>query len=150
MAMDEQFRAGLPSDAIIDKDEESWDLRVKTVDHTKEWLHTLSPQRISEVEWILRVETADDPSWEHNGPWNWEKYFDYAKRQGTYATFFNIHGFVHMTGIGVDVYSPLTSTSNCSVPRVSWNKVIPFDCAGLLCTMIFSSPSMMQRQNQQR
>ena len=41
---------------------------------------------------------ADDPAWEHRGKWSWPKYFEYASRRTTYATYVNLVAYINMTG----------------------------------------------------
>ena len=53
----------------------------------------------------LIKEMQDDPQWDANAAFTWDRYWTYLANPKVYATTFNIVSFVKKTGTPVDIYN---------------------------------------------
>ena len=97
---------GVAAADLQDDDQKAQALRSQLLLHLQLWLRTLSRDEKASLQEQISAELEDDPLWceEHGHQWEWDDYFAFASRPGTYGTFANLACFVRYEGITVEIY----------------------------------------------
>lgn len=86
VAMTLQLRSGVPPCYLQDNDAQAEDVRAQILRQSQLFVQGCSPERLAEAQEAAVHELLDEPLWDHEQPFSWQRFWDFLRQPRSYTT----------------------------------------------------------------